>query len=160
MHLTVHIATQQMILHQDNGQQRTYSVSTASKGTGQREGSWQTPLGRHEIKEKIGARCTVNSVFVARRFTGEIYSPELCAQFPDRKDWILTRILWLSGLESGFNLDGDVDTASRYIYIHGTPDSAQMGQPGSRGCIRMRNADIVDLFDRVNEGTIVMIQPT
>ncbi len=159
MHLTVHIASQQMILHEDNGQKRTYPVSTASKGTGQREGSWQTPLGRHEIKEKIGANCAVNSVFVARRFTGEIYSPELCARFPERKDWILTRILWLSGLEPGFNLNGDVDTASRYIYIHGTPDTAQMGQPDSHGCIRMRNVDIIDLFDRVNEGIVVTIQP-
>ena len=159
MHLTVHIATQQMILHEDNGQQRTYPVSTASKGTGQRKGSWQTPLGRHEIKEKIGANREVNSVFVARRFTGEIYSAELCARFPERKDWILTRILWLSGLEPGVNLDGDVDTARRYIYIHGTPDTAQMGQPGSHGCIRMRNVDIIDLFDRVNEGTLVTIQP-
>ncbi len=159
MHLTVHIATQQMILHEDNGQKRTYPVSTASKGTGQREGSWQTPLGRHEIKEKIGVNCAVNSVFVARRFTGEIYSPELCARFPERNDWILTRILWLSGLEPGFNLNGDVDTASRYIYIHGTPDTAQMGQPDSHGCIRMRNVDIIDLFDRVNEGIVVTIQP-
>ena len=160
MHLTVHIASQQMILHEDNGQRHTYSVSTASKGTGQREGSWQTPLGRHEIKEKIGANREVNSVFVSRRFTGEIYSPELCARFPERKDWILTRILWLSGLEPGFNLHGEFDTASRYIYIHGSPDTAVMGQPGSRGCIRMRNIDIVDLFDRVDEGTIVMIQQT
>ena len=160
MHLTVHIASQQMILHEDNGQRRTYSVSTASKGTGQREGSWQTPLGRHVIKEKIGADREINSVFVSRSFTGEIYCAQLCARFPERKDWILTRILWLSGLEPGFNLNGDVDTASRYIYIHGSPDTAVMGQPGSRGCIRMRNADIVDLFDRVDEGTIVTIKQT
>ena len=160
MHLTVHIASQQMILHEDDGQSRNYSVSTASKGTGQQKGSWQTPLGRHVIKAKFGAGLPLNSVFVARRFTGETYSPQLCAQFPERKDWILTRILWLSGLEPGFNLNGNVDTESRYIYIHGSPDTAAMGQPGSRGCIRMRNIDIVDLFERVGEGTPITIQET
>ncbi len=160
MHLTVHIASQQMTLHEDDGQCRTYSVSTASNGTGQQEGSWQTPLGRHVIKAKFGAGLPLNAVFVARRFTGEIYSPELCGRFPERKDWILTRILWLGGLEPGYNLNGNVDTESRYIYIHGSPDTAVMGQPGSRGCIRMRNADIVDLFDRVEEGTCITIQPT
>ena len=133
-----------------------YSISSALKGTGQDSGSYCTPLGRHIIRAKIGIGEPENTVFVGRRPTGEIYSPDLAEQFPGR-DWILTRILWLSGCEPGFNRLGSVDTMRRYIYIHGSPDSVQMGQPGSIGCIRMRNADIVELFDRVAAGTPVNI---
>ncbi len=160
MHLTVHIDSQTMVLHQNNGVERTYMVSTASEGTGQQEGSWQTPLGAHTIRAKIGTGLPLNAVFVGRRFTGEIYSPQLSRQYPQRKDWILTRILWLSGLEPGFNRLGSVDTMRRYIYIHGAVDSAVMGQPGSRGCIRMRGIDMMDLYDRVEVGTPVNIQLT
>ena len=160
MHLTVHIASQQMVLHGEDGIIRTYSVSTASRGTGQQAGSWQTPLGQHVIRAKIGAGLPVHSVFVGRRFTGEIYSPELRTRYPGRKDWILTRILWLSGLEPGYNRLGNVDTMRRYIYIHGSPDTAVMGEPGSRGCIRMQGGDIIDLFDRVDAGTRIDIQLT
>ena len=133
-----------------------YSISSALKGTGQDSGSYCTPLGRHIIRAKIGIGEPENTVFVGRRPTGEIYSPDLAEQFPGR-DWILTRILWLSGCEPGFNRLGSVDTMRRYIYIHGSPDSVQMGQPGSIGCIRMRNADIVELFDRLPAGTPVNI---
>ncbi len=120
-------------------------------------GSFCTPLGKHIIRAKIGAGQAVNTVFVRRRPTGEIYTPELGAGFPGR-DWILTRILWLSGREIGFNRLGIVDTMRRYIYIHGSPDSAEMGKPGSIGCIRMRNDDLMELFDLVNAGTEVDIQ--
>lgn len=133
-----------------------YSISSALKGTGQDSGSYCTPLGKHIIRAKIGIGEPENTVFVGRRPTGEIYSPDLAEQFPGR-DWILTRILWLSGCEPGFNRLGSVDTMRRYIYIHGSPDSVQMGQPGSIGCIRMRNSDIVELFDRVPAGTPVNI---
>lgn len=133
-----------------------YPISSALKGTGQDSGSYCTPLGQHIIRAKIGAGQPENTVFVGRRPTGEIYSTELAEQFPGR-DWILTRILWLSGREVGFNRLGGVDTMRRYIYIHGSPDSVQLGQPGSIGCIRMRNADIVELFDRVPAGTPVNI---
>lgn len=133
-----------------------YLISSASKGTGQASGSYCTPLGQHIIRAKIGSGQPENTVFVGRRPTGEIYSPELAAQFPGR-DWILTRILWLSGCEVGFNRLGSVDTMRRYIYIHGSPDSVHMGQPGSIGCIRMRNADIVELFDLVSTGIPVNI---
>jgi lipoprotein-anchoring transpeptidase ErfK/SrfK len=135
---------------------RRYPVSTARNGPGQAKGSYCTPLGRHIVRAKIGNGQPENTVFVARRPTGERYTPELAAQFPDR-DWILTRILWLSGCEIGHNRLGDVDTMRRYIYIHGSPDSVHMGRPGSIGCIRMRNADIIDLFDRVSPGTPVDI---
>ncbi|KEI71832.1 L,D-transpeptidase [Endozoicomonas elysicola] len=160
MHLTVHIASQEMVLHEKDGKRSVYSISTASKGTGQQEGSWQTPLGLHVIRAKIGGGLPVNSVFVSRRFTGEIYSPELRKQYPGRKDWILTRILWLSGLEPGYNRHGNVDTMRRYIYIHGSPDTAVMGEPGSRGCIRMHGKDILDLYDRIDAGVKIDIQLT
>jgi hypothetical protein len=107
-------------------------------------GSYCTPRGLHIVRAKIGAGCAENSVFSGRRPTGEIYSPELGARFPDR-DWILTRILWLSGCEVGFNRLGDNDTMRRYIYIHGTPDTVKLGETGSHGCIRMRNADLLEL---------------
>ena len=133
-----------------------YPVSTAAKGAGEKQGSFCTPRGRHVIRARIGAGQPVNTVFVGRRPTGEIYNPELAARFPGR-DWILTRILWLSGLEVGFNRLGDVDTMRRYIYIHGSPDTVPMGIPGSIGCIRMRNVDVIDLFDRAVPGTNVNI---
>ncbi|GIX26518.1 MAG: L,D-transpeptidase [Burkholderiales bacterium] len=119
-------------------------------------GSFKTPRGRHRIRAKIGAGQPVNTVFVGRRPTGEIFTPELAAQHPDR-DWILTRILWLSGCEPGFNRLGEVDSMRRYIYIHGAPDTVPMGVPASHGCIRMRNVDVMDLFDRVPVGTPVEI---
>jgi lipoprotein-anchoring transpeptidase ErfK/SrfK len=127
---------------------RTWSVSTAKNGPGEKNGSFCTPRGKHIVRAKIGAGQPPGTVFVRRRPTGEVWTPELHARYPGR-DWMLTRILWLSGREPGFNRLGDVDTMRRYIYIHGAPDSAQMGQPGSIGCVRMRNRDIVELFDRV-----------
>jgi lipoprotein-anchoring transpeptidase ErfK/SrfK len=132
-------------------------VSTARNGLGERRGSECTPRGWHYVRAKIGAGMPVNAVFVARRPTGEIYSPALRAAFPQR-DWILTRILWLCGLEPGRNRLGEVDTMRRYIYIHGCPDEDPMGVPGSRGCIKMRNRDILRLFDLVPVGTRVLIQ--
>ncbi len=135
-----------------------YSVSTAKNGPGEQSGSYRTPRGKHIIRAKIGAGAPANTVFVRRRPTGEIYTPELGAAFPGR-DWILTRILWLRGCEWGFNRDfgREVDTMRRYIYIHGSPDGIVMGQPGSHGCIRMKNADAIDLFERVPAGTVVDI---
>jgi len=133
-----------------------YLVSTAAKGAGEKFGSLCTPRGRHIVRAKIGAGQPVNAVFVARRPTGEIYSAELAAQFPGR-DWILTRILWLSGREVGFNRLRDVDTMRRYIYIHGSPDSVPMGIPGSIGCVRMHNRDMIDLFNRVPLGININI---
>ena len=127
---------------------RIYSVSTSKSGAGEKNGSFCTPRGRHIVRAKIGAGQPANSVFVRRRPTGELWSPELHAQYPGR-DWMLTRILWLSGCEVGRNRMGKVDTMRRMIYIHGAPDSAEMGKPGSHGCVRMRNADVAELFDLV-----------
>jgi len=128
---------------------KTYSVSTAKNGPGEKNGSFCTPRGRHIVRAKIGAGQALNTVFVRRRPTGEIWSPELHAKYPGR-DWMLTRLLWLSGCEVGKNRLGEVDTMRRYIYIHGSPDTAEMGKPGSIGCIRMRNRDILELFERVS----------
>ena len=136
---------------------RRYTISTAVNGVGEESGSYCTPRGSHIIRAKIGAGQAVNAVFVRRRPTGEIYTPELGSAYPGR-DWILTRILWLSGCEPGRNRLGSVDTMRRYIYIHGTPEGVAMGVPGSKGCIRMRNEDILDLFDRVEAGTPVEIE--
>jgi L,D-transpeptidase YbiS len=149
MKLQVSVAGQIMRVVDDAGRVlREYPVSTALAGVGEVSGSYQTPRGRHVIRAKIGAGRPENTVFVRRRPTGEIWTQALGEAFPDR-DWILTRILWLSGREPGCNRLGCVDTMRRYIYIHGSPDSAEMGLPGSHGCIRMRNADIVELFDLV-----------
>ncbi|MCL2076636.1 MAG: L,D-transpeptidase [Betaproteobacteria bacterium] len=133
-------------MDKDGAIARVYPVSTACKGAGEKLGSLQTPRGRHIVRAKIGAGLPLYSVFSARRPTGEIWTPELDAANPER-DWILTRILWLSGREPGFNRLGDVDTMRRYIYIHGCSDFAVMGEPRSNGCIRMRNHDIMELFE-------------
>jgi lipoprotein-anchoring transpeptidase ErfK/SrfK len=125
---------------------------------GEISGSYCTPRGRHIIRAKIGAGQPLNTVFVKRRPTGEIYTPQLAEQYPGR-DWILTRILWLSGNEVGFNRLGNCDTMRRYIYIHGTPDSTKLGHPGSKGCVRMRNTDLIALFDLVPTYTEVIITP-
>ena len=139
------------------GERKEYSISTGKLGTGQNKGSNQTPLGWHCVRAKIGEDASPNSVFVGRRLTGEIYSTELAQQFPKR-DWILSRILWLSGCEVGRNRLGDVDSMQRYIYIHGTPDSEPMGVPESHGCVRMRNADVIELFDLIPVGTLIWLQ--
>jgi len=135
---------------------REYPVSTAANGAGERRDSLCTPRGRHVISDKIGAGCAPDTVFVGRRPTGEVYRPDLRDSHPGR-DWILTRILRLEGLEDGVNRGGEVDTRERHIYIHGAPDDVPMGRPGSHGCIRMGNADILELFDLVETGTPVFI---
>ena len=154
--IVISIPEQSLALFEAGQCIRRYAVSTALKGAGERKGSFCTPRGRHIVRARIGNGAAANTVFVGRRPTGEIYSRELAERFPGR-DWILTRILWLSGCEVGFNRLGDVDTMRRYIYIHGSPDSVPMGVPGSIGCIRMRNAEIVELYDRVPAGTAVSI---
>ena len=136
---------------------RIYQISTGKNGAGERMGSGCTPRGEHVIQAKIGASCPVGTVFVGRRATGEVYSFKLAERFPER-DWILSRILWLRGCERGRNRLGKVDTMRRYIYIHGCPDTEPMGIPASHGCIRMRNADVVELFDLIEPGTPVLIE--
>lgn len=135
---------------------REYRVSTAKNGLGEQSGSYRTPRGRHRIAEKIGAGQPMYAVFKARVPTGEIWSRELALEKPGC-DWILTRILWLEGLEEGKNKGGTVDSHDRYIYIHGTDEEHLIGTPASHGCIRMKNQDVAELFDLVEEGTEVRI---
>ncbi len=133
-----------------------YQISTAFKGPGEKKGSNCTPRGWHRIRIKIGIGLPPNTVFVGRRPTSEIYSSELAALYPER-DWILTRILWLTGLETGYNRGGDYDTLRRFIYIHGCPDTATLGTPTSHGCVRMHNSDLLSLFEQVTAGEYVLV---
>ncbi|HIM58798.1 MAG TPA: L,D-transpeptidase [Gammaproteobacteria bacterium] len=137
----------QTLKHQD----KIYSISSATKGVGEKSGSFCTPLGRFKIAEKIGDNLELGAVLIARAPTGEVVSKALLDQNPDR-DWILTRILWLEGLETH-----NSNTKQRYIYIHGSPDETPMGVPGSKGCIRMHNQDVIELFNRVQTGEDVVI---
>lgn len=157
MKINISISQQRLdLIDDDNRVVKQYLVSTAKNGVGQESGSFCTPLGQHIVRAKIGAGQPINTVFIGRRPTGEIYTPELGKRYPDR-DWILTRILWLSGCEPGFNRLGSVDTMRRYVYIHGSPDTAVMGVPGSIGCVRMQNLDLLELFDGVDAGVSVAL---
>jgi lipoprotein-anchoring transpeptidase ErfK/SrfK len=155
--IEISIPDQTLTLRSDEGKLlKRYLVSTSRNGAGEQQGSFCTPRGEHIVRAKIGAGQPLNAVFVRRRPTGEIWTPELAGRSPGR-DWILTRILWLSGCELGRNRLGKVDTMRRYIYIHGSPDAVDMGRPGSIGCIRMRNQDVVELFELVPPATEVGI---
>ena len=157
MYIEVDLPSQNLTAFSDDGMVlMDTKVSTARKGAGEDLNSFCTPRGWHKIRAKIGKGMPLNSVFQGRRPTNEIYSSELCRQYPGR-DWILTRILWLSGLEPGYNRLGSVDTMRRFIYIHGCPEENPMGVEGSAGCIKMRNEEIVDLFKLVDVGTLVRI---
>ncbi len=155
--VTVDPGAQQLKLLQHDAVLKCYDVSTAKNGLGEEKNSYKTPRGWHQVRAKIGAGVPINGVFEQRRFSGTVCTTEL-DQANKSRDWILTRILWLSGLEPGFNRLGNVDTMQRYVYIHGSPDSRPVGVPSSRGCIRMRNADIIEFFDLVTVGTKVYIQ--
>jgi len=157
MRIEISIKQQTLTLFDDDGGAKAkYLISTAANGAGCEKNSGCTPVGVHIVRAKIGEGCEPNTVFVGRRPTGEICTPELMAEYPER-DWILTRILWLSGKEIGKNRLGNVDTMQRYIYIHGSPDSTEMGKIGSHGCVRMKNSDVIALFDAVPVGTRVFI---
>ncbi len=155
--LKVDITNQQLSVIKQHEIIKTYVVSTGKNGAGEVMNSGQTPRGWHIVRAKIGNNSPVNTVFVGRRPTGEIFSKELYLQYPDR-DWILSRIFWLSGLEVGKNRLGNVDTMRRYIYIHGSPDHVLMGSPASKGCIRMRNQDVIELFNLIPVRTRVLLE--
>ncbi len=156
LQISVSIAEQELVLQLADGDSLRYAVSTAARGAGCLKGSYCTPTGLHRVRLKIGAGCPVGTVFSSRRPTGEVFTSELAAAHPDR-DWILSRILWLEGLEPGVNRGASVDTLRRFVYIHGTADEQRIGQPASHGCIRMRNADVVALFEIVPQGALVHI---
>ncbi len=155
-HIVVSLARQELLLFAGDSCQARYLVSTSRYGPGEKMDSQCTPRGLHRIRACIGAGLAPGSVLVGRRPTGEVCTPELASRLPAR-DWILTRILWLCGCEPGRNRFGKVDSMQRFIYIHGTPDQEVMGVPQSHGCIRMRNTDVLELFDQVGIGTLVDI---
>ena len=155
--IEVDLSQQRLLLREGDTILLDTLISAAKNGAGEINGSECTPRGRHVIHEKIGGGCEANTVFVSRQPTGELYTPRLAEKHLGR-DWILTRILWLGGMEEGFNKSGDVDTLQRFVYIHGSPDDVTMGEPGSHGCIRMRNDDVIRLFDLVDVGTPVLIR--
>ncbi len=154
--ILIDIGSQSLSLLEGDRVLGRYPVSTGRNGVGEQNGSGCTPRGLHRVRLRIGDGCPVGTVFRGRRPTGEVYDESLAAANPDR-DWILTRILWLTGCERGINRGGPVDTLRRFIYIHGCADSEPMGEPCSHGCIRMRNADLVRLFDQTPVGTMVEI---
>ena len=156
MMIDIDLGLQRLDLREANAARQSFDISSSKNGAGEQSDSYCTPRGWHEVCEKIGDGCALDTVFVGRRPTGEIYSAELKRVNPER-DWMLTRILWLSGTEPGLNQGGEVDTRGRYIYLHGCPDDVQLGVPGSIGCIRMSNRDVVELFDRIPVGTRVHI---
>ena len=133
-----------------------FAISSAANGAGEAMGSGATPRGAHVVRARFGAGLPPGAVLLGRKFSGEVFDADLGTRFPER-DWVLSRILWLGGLEPGRNLGGDVDSFRRFIYIHGTPDSEPMGTPASHGCIRMRNDAVIRLFDQVPVGTRVTI---
>jgi len=155
-HIEVSLEQQKLYLKSGKKIIDIFNISTAGNGPGEKMDSECTPRGKHIISEMIGGDCATGSVFVGREPTGEIYTPDLRSRYPER-DWILTRILRLEGVEEGINKGGDVDSSQRMIYIHGSPDDVRMGIPGSHGCIRMRNVEVISLFARVNEGMPVDI---
>lgn len=158
MNIIVETNQQKLFLYNNQQLICSYDISTAKNGLGEQEGSYKTPRGLHKICQKIGENAPENTVFIGRKANGKIYSETLAKANPERR-WILTRILRLDGLEEGKNRGGNVDTLKRYIYIHGVPDSIPMGTPSSIGCIQMHNNDIIELFDRVEVGVEVLIQP-
>ena len=154
--IIINISKQTLTFFQNEKAVLTFFISSATNGTGQEFGSEKTPLGKHIVRAKIGTNLPINAVLQGRRYTGEIYNSRLAKQFPHR-DWILSRIMWLSGTEVGKNRLGVVDSMRRYIYIHGTPDTEPMGVAASHGCIRMRNQDLIQLYDQVRPGCSVNI---
>ena len=157
MHIKISISEQKLFLYRDDASlEKSFIVSSALKGTGQNKNSFCTPLGRHKVRAKIGENMPIYSQFVGRRPTGKIWNPSMSLSNP-KEDWILTRIIWLSGLEVGFNRLGNQDTMQRFIYIHGTDEEINLGKPTSHGCIRMNNRDVIELFKQIQIGDQVLI---
>ena len=155
--LIVDISEQRLYFMQNDKILESFPISTSKYGEGSVVNSFKTPLGLHEIKEKIGENAEINSIFISRINTmrkAEIYK----SIYDSSNDYVTSRILWLSGLEVGLNKGSGIDSYDRYIYIHGTHEEGLIGQKASDGCIRMFNKDVVYLFNIVPKGTKVYIK--
>ena len=155
--ILVSISKQKLYLIKGGKVVKIYLVSTSKYGIGNEEGSNKTPLGTHCICEKIGKNAKIGTIFkmgINTRRIAEIYIDSTDLE----EDPITTRIMWLEGLEAGINRGKGIDSYKRHIYIHGTPEEGLIGQPASHGCIRMRNKDVVELFNLVSKGTLVEVQ--
>ena len=155
--IIVDISEQRLYLYNNDNLVQSFPVSTSKYGEGQIENSFKTPLGLHEIKEKIGDKAPINTIFAARENTNKIAEIQINPNDTEN-DFVTSRILWLDGLENGINRGVGVDSYSRYIYIHGTHEEGLIGQKASHGCIRMFNNDVIELYDMVSEGTKVQIR--
>jgi len=156
--LLINIKQQQLyFLSTRNTSNKSYIISSALNGTGNQNGSGQTPLGAHFIREKFGDNARLGSTFKGRKETGRIATILLEANEQSTEDNITTRIMWLSGLEESYNQGSNVDSYSRYIYIHGTDEEGRLGTPASHGCIRMSNNDVVELYANISLNTLVYI---
>ena len=158
MEIEISITNQELILRDDNGVIKTYKISTSKFGEGSTENSFKTPLGKHEIKKMIGKDVIIGGRFIGRVHTGQIFPIYSDQEIYVKEDVVQSRILWLSGLENNINKGIGVDSFARYIYIHGTPEEWLLGSKASKGCIRMSNKDVIELFDKVHEGMIVNIK--
>ena len=158
MEIEISITNQELILRDESGVIKTYKISTSKFGEGSKENSFKTPLGKHEIKKMIGKDVIIGGRFIGRVHTGEIFPIYTDQEIYVKEDVVQSRIIWLSGLENNINKGKGVDSFARYIYIHGTPEEWLLGSKASKGCIRMSNKDVIELFDKVHEGMIVNIK--
>ena len=158
MEIEISITNQELTLRDDNGVIKTYKISTSKYGEGSTENSFKTPLGKHEIKKMIGKDVIIGGRFIGRVHTGEVFPIYSDQEIYVKEDVVQSRILWLSGLENNINKGIGVDSFARYIYIHGTPEEWLLGSKASKGCIRMSNKDVIELFSKVHEGMTVIIK--
>ena len=147
---------EQKLIYKSKFRTYTYSISSSVNGLGNKKDSYKTPFGKHIISEKIGEDLPLGAVFKGRKWTKEVMRP-IKEEIDIPEDVITSRILWLDGLEEGINKGGNVDSKERFIYIHGTAEEGLIGKPASIGCIRMKNKDVIKLFNRVKENTKVLI---
>ena len=152
----VGVKRQKLDLYLNGNHIISYPVSTSMHGAGTKAGSDMTPIGLHKIGGKFGSHTPIGGILKARKYTGEIASIQTGA-IETGEDAITTRILTLEGLENGINKGGELDSYGRHIYIHGTIEEGLIGQPASHGCVRMKNEDVIDLFNRVNKDLTVII---
>ena len=154
--LYVSIAKQKMYRIKEHKIIKTYVISSSSYGVGSKAGSNKTPLGLHRIKEKFGDNTPINGRMIGRVYYGKI-ATIYTDQTKSKTDDVTSRILWLEGLEKGLNKGEGIDSYKRYIYIHGTSEEGRLGTPASHGCIRMKNKEMIELYDKIKIGTLVLI---